>query len=76
LVFEDNSKLATLGDFAFDVCSSLQSICIPASLHHVSGWTLAGSGILIVTVNPGNQFFRVSGNFFGEPGCPLPVFRQ
>jgi hypothetical protein len=68
-MFEPDSQLSNIGEYAFDSCSSLQWIYIPGSLHQLSGFALAGSGIEEVTVDSGNRFLRVSGEFlttFGE----------
>jgi hypothetical protein len=69
VTFAPDCRLSILGDWAFEGCSSLQSLHIPRTVRQVTGLTMASSGIRSVTVDPGNEFFNVWDDFlvdFGE----------
>jgi hypothetical protein len=42
LTFESNSKLSTIGEWAFGYCSSLRSACIPAAVEIISKFASIG----------------------------------
>jgi hypothetical protein len=63
VTFEQDSRIARMAASVFDGCSSLRSIDIPAGLREISGLAMADSGIGSVTVDSGNQFLRMSGDF-------------
>jgi hypothetical protein len=63
LTFEAGSAISHIGNLAFTDCWSLPSICIPAGLRQLTGLALADSGIDTVTVEAGNEFFKVRGDY-------------
>jgi hypothetical protein len=68
LTFEPGSRLSALGDFAFQDCSTLQSICLPASLRQLTGLAVARSWIKAVIIDPGNRYFRLAGEYLVDIG--------
>jgi hypothetical protein len=60
--FEGDSKLSTLGEYAFSGCV-LKSIDLPANLREVTGLSLADCGRPTVVVDRANRFFRMAGDF-------------
>jgi hypothetical protein len=63
LTFESGSRLSILGRSVFRDCSSLESICLPPNVRQFSGATLSDSYLKNVTIDPGNEFLRVAGDF-------------
>jgi hypothetical protein len=63
--FESGSKLTRIEANAFFYCLSLESICLPATLQKIDPAALSNSGLSKITIEEGNQHFRVSG------GCLL-----
>jgi hypothetical protein len=63
LAFERGSKLTRIGRNAFQRCSSLKSIVIPASVTTIGGAAFADCGIRSISIEDGNRHFCVSGQF-------------
>jgi hypothetical protein len=59
LGFESGSKLTRIGRSAFQECSSLRSIVIPASHTRICGGAFAESGIRQISIEEGNDYFCV-----------------
>jgi hypothetical protein len=68
ITFETGSKLVIIGGSAFSDCSSLHSICLPASGRRFPGSAVMGCRRISITFDVGNPFFRVSGNFVVDYG--------
>jgi hypothetical protein len=63
LAFEFDSELSILGDGAFSRCWRLNSLFITASLHQLTGLSMAVSGIRNITLDEDSPFFRVCDDF-------------
>jgi hypothetical protein len=61
--FELGSKLTRIGRCAFQGCSLLRSIAIPASVTTIHGGAFAESGIRQISIEDGNSHFCVSSHF-------------
>jgi hypothetical protein len=62
LRFESGSKLTRIEAREFYGCSSLESICLPASLQKIDGSALAHTRISMITVEEGNIRLVEEGN--------------
>jgi hypothetical protein len=63
LTFESGSKLTRIKEYAVSECLSLKSLSLPASLQIVDGSALANTGLSNVTIEAGNCYFRIPGDF-------------
>jgi hypothetical protein len=61
--FEERSKLRRIDAQAFFGCDSVDSICVPSSVHSIDGSAFCDSGIDEVRIAEDNRHFRVSGEF-------------
>jgi hypothetical protein len=61
--FARDTKLYRIYANAFDKCSLLKSICIPASVDSIDSQAFAFPCLSDVQVADGNRYFRVSGDF-------------
>jgi hypothetical protein len=57
LTFEAGSKLQRIETGAFSECSSLKSICLPASVTEIGGGAFCDSGIREISIKDGNRNF-------------------
>jgi hypothetical protein len=64
--FEPGREILDFRDFSFSPCPSRQSLCIPAGVREIRG--LRGLAVSAVTVDSGNEFFRLSGDFLVDSG--------
>jgi hypothetical protein len=72
LTFASGSKLKEIKSFAFDRCSSLKSILLPASLSIISAQAFTGSSIENVVVDETSPYLIVAGNcLIGIQGMTL-----
>lgn len=59
VAFTGQSKLLTIGNFAFEGCGKLRTIELPATLQSVNGTAFKGTSALIsIRVQSGNQYFK------------------
>jgi hypothetical protein len=82
VTFETGSKLRCIETLAFSHCSSLTSICLPASVEEIEGGAFSSSDIREITIEKGNRNFVVVDHFlmefekisviqyFGRESCP------
>jgi hypothetical protein len=63
LTFEAGSKLQRIETLAFFGCSSLKSICLPASVTEIGGGAFCKSGIREISLEAGNRNFVVVDGF-------------
>jgi hypothetical protein len=63
VLFEPGSGLVELGDFVFESCTNLESICLPASLENVHGSAFPFPKIKNFSVDSGNRCLRVIADF-------------
>jgi hypothetical protein len=63
LTFERGSIVTQIDFFSLYSCSSLKSICLPASLAIIDGSNFYDSVISHIAVEDGNRHFRVCGDF-------------
>jgi hypothetical protein len=63
LTFESGSKLTRIDANALHGCTSIKSICLPASLQFIDGSAFADTWISEMSVEAGNCHLRVSGDF-------------
>jgi hypothetical protein len=61
--FEQGSLLTDIREHIFFKDSSLKVICLPASLQRFDSSALFESDISVITVEDGNQFFRIEEDF-------------
>jgi hypothetical protein len=61
--FESGSKLTRIEANALSDCSSLEAICLPASLQKIDGSAFSGTRITGISVEAGNHHFDVSDSF-------------
>jgi hypothetical protein len=66
LKFSPSGKLHRIEGKVFRCCSSLESICIPASVQKIDGSALANPELRMITVEEGSCHFRVSGSFLTD----------
>jgi hypothetical protein len=59
VTFERGSKLHQIEGYAFAGCVYVESICLPASLELMDGWSLADTEFKEITVEAGNPYFKV-----------------
>ena len=59
VAFTGQSKLLTIGNFAFEGCGKLRTIELPATLQSVNGTAFKGTSALTsIRVQSGNQYFK------------------
>jgi hypothetical protein len=61
--FEPGSKLKQIGDSAFRNCTSLQFLCLPASVQQIHGRAFRNSGVSRIEIEEGNPFLSVREQF-------------
>jgi hypothetical protein len=64
--FEPDSRLHTIQNHAFYGCFSLASLCLPASVRHLTGASFWRCTVGQVTIDPGNRHFRITGSFISD----------
>jgi hypothetical protein len=63
VTFESGSNLREIEDNAFWGCSSLKSLCLPASVSKIAGSTFTNSSIETIAVEQANPHYFVRGDF-------------
>jgi hypothetical protein len=63
VTFERGSKLREICRWAFTSCDSLKSICLPASVEKLDGWSFADCGLSEIFVQQGSKFLKTFGEF-------------
>jgi hypothetical protein len=68
LTFETNSRLTQMDDEAFSGCSSLKSICIPASVQMISSSAFVNASFSKVEIEEGNRHFSIVSDYLMDIG--------
>jgi hypothetical protein len=63
ITFEPNSQLVQIDERAFCGCSSLKSLCIPASVQMIDATAFINTNITKIEVEEGNTHFSLDGDF-------------